>query len=91
MINGMKILLLLVLGALGSYAQVDPLDGLWQRFNGEWRHVSNQLVAIAEAIPADKYAWRPGPGVRSTSEVLMHIAISSFGLLNVTGPKLPPI
>ncbi|MGB6944668.1 MAG: hypothetical protein WBE37_19885 [Bryobacteraceae bacterium] len=57
----MKILLLLVLSALGSYAQVDPLDGLWQGFNGEWRYVSNQLVALAEAIPADKYTWRPAP------------------------------
>ncbi len=56
MIKSMKILLLLVLSALASYAQVDPLDGLWQGFKGESRHVSNQLVALAEAIPADKYA-----------------------------------
>jgi hypothetical protein len=85
----MKTLLLLLLGALGCYAQVDPLDGIWQGYNGEWRHVSNQLVALAEAIPAGKYTWRPAPGVRSTSEVLMHIAISNFVLLNATGPKAP--
>jgi hypothetical protein len=60
----MKILLLLILSALASYAQVDRLDGLWQGFNGEWRHVSNQLVALAEAIPGDQYTWRLGPGVR---------------------------
>ena len=45
----------------------DPLDGLWQGYDGEWRHVSNQLVALAEAMPADKFAWRPAPGVRSTT------------------------
>ena len=56
---------------------------------GEWRHVSNQLVALAEAIPAEKYGWRPAPGVRSTSEVLMHIAVANFYLLSVTGPKMP--
>jgi uncharacterized damage-inducible protein DinB len=72
-----------------SIPRVDPLDGLWQGYDGEWRHVSNQLVALAEAIPADKYAWRPGPGVRSTSEVIMHIAIANFSLLSVTGPRLP--
>jgi uncharacterized damage-inducible protein DinB len=33
-----------------------------------------KIVALAKAIPADKYNWRPGPGVRSVSEVLMHIA-----------------
>ena len=68
----------------------DPLDGLWQGYDGEWRHVSNQLIALAEATPADKFAWRPAPGVRSTSEVYMHIAIANFWLLSVTGPKMPP-
>ena len=67
----------------------DPLDGLWQGYDGEWRHVSNQLVALAEAIPADKFAWRPAPGVRSTSEVFMHIVTANFYLLSVTGPKMP--
>jgi len=68
----------------------DPLDGLWQGYGGEWRHVSNQLVALAEATPADKFAWRPAPGVRSTSEVYMHIVMANFYLLSVTGPKMPP-
>ena len=86
----MKTLLLaMVLGALTLHAQVDPLEGLWQGYDGEWGHVSRQLIALAEAIPAEKLAWRPGPGVRSTSEVLMHIAISNLYLLSVTGPKMP--
>ena len=68
---------------------VDSLEGVWQGFDGEWGHVSRQLVALAETIPSDKYAWRPGPGVRSTSEVIMHIAIDNFWLLSVTGPPMP--
>src|SRR5579871_4365692 len=83
------LLFLLVLGVPGLRAQ-DPLDGLWQGYDGEWRHVSNQLIALAEATPADKFAWRPAPGVRSTSEVYMHIAMANFYLLSVTGPKMPP-
>jgi uncharacterized damage-inducible protein DinB len=67
----------------------DPLDGIWQGYDGEWRHVSNQLIALAEATPADKFAWRPAPGVRSTSEVYMHIVVANFWLLSVTGPKMP--
>jgi len=86
----MKTLLLaMVLGALTLHAQVDPLEGLWQGYDGEWGHVSRQLVALAEAIPAAKLAWRPAPGVRSTSEVIMHIAMTNFYLLSVTGPKMP--
>lgn len=33
-----------------------------------------KIMALATAIPADKYGWRPGPGVRSVSEALMHVA-----------------
>jgi uncharacterized damage-inducible protein DinB len=86
----MKTLLLaLVSGALTLHAQVDPLEGLWQGYDGEWVHVSRQLVALAEAIPAEKFAWRPAPGVRSTSEVFMHVAGANFGLLSITGIKMP--
>lgn len=66
-----------------------PPEGIWQGYDGEWRHASRQLIALAEATPPDKFAWRPAAGVRSTSEVYMHIAISNFYLLSVTGPKMP--
>ena len=65
------------------------MEGLWEGYDGEWGHVSRQLISLADAIPADKYAWRPAPGVRSVSEVFMHIAIANFWLLSVTGPKMP--
>jgi uncharacterized damage-inducible protein DinB len=70
----------------GSPAQAP--EGIWKGYDGEWLHVSQQLIALAEAIPADKYSWRPARGVRSTSEVYMHIAIANFYLLSVTGPKM---
>lgn len=64
-------------------------EGIWEGYDGEWLHVSQQLVALAEATPEEKFSWRPAPGVRSTSEVYMHIAMANFYLLSVTGPKLP--
>jgi len=70
------------------FAQKAP-EGLWQGYDGEWTHVSQQLIALAEATPAEKFSWRPAPGVRSTSEVYMHIAIANFGLLSLTGLKMP--
>lgn len=86
----MRLLLLLaMLGAPAARAQQDPLEGVWQGFDGEWIHVSRQLVALAEAIPAEKFGWRPGAGVRSTSEVLNHVTLANFHLLSYTGPKLP--
>jgi uncharacterized damage-inducible protein DinB len=89
-----RVLLVLLL-ATAAVAQrsdaprVDSLEGQWQGYDGEWGHVTRQLMALAETIPEDKYSWRPGAGVRSTSEVIMHVAISNFYLLSVTGPPMP--
>ncbi len=82
------ILLLLLIAAHPVFAQTAP-EGIWQGYDGEWKHVSKQLIDLAEATPEDKFSWRPAPGVRSTSEVYMHIALANFYLLSVTGPKMP--
>ncbi len=42
---------------------VDDLDSLQAKY-----------LALANAIPEDKYSWRPAPGVRSIGEAFMHIA-----------------
>jgi uncharacterized damage-inducible protein DinB len=85
-----KIFLLLLFLSLSVPAlPAQAPEGVWQGYDGEWKHVSQQLVALAEATPAEKFSWRPAPGVRSTSEVYMHIAIANFYLLSVTGPKMP--
>jgi hypothetical protein len=70
------------------FAQTAP-EGIWEGYDGEWRHVSQQLISLAEATPEGKFTWRPAPGVRSTSEVYMHIVTANFYLLSVTGPKMP--
>src|SRR5258707_1494572 len=82
------ILLLLLMSARPLFAQTAP-EGIWQGYDGEWKHVSKQLIDLAEATPEEKFSWRPAPGVRSTSEVYMHIALANFYLLSVTGPKMP--
>ncbi len=83
-------LTLILLGATGVQAQKpDPLEGLFQGYDGEWLHASRQLLELADAIPAEKYAWRPAPGVRSTSEVFMHIVTANYYLLSTTGEKMP--
>ena len=45
------------------------LDQLHQKF-----------VALAKAIPADKYTWRPGDGVRSVSELFLHVSATSYAM-----------
>jgi uncharacterized damage-inducible protein DinB len=70
-------------------AQQLDREGLWEGYDGEWHHTSYELLALAAAIPAKDYAWRPAPGVRSTSETFMHIVYATFWLLSLTGQPMP--
>ena len=45
-----------------------------KRFVMDLDTLQSKFLALSDAIPEDKYAWRPGPGVRSVGEVFMHVA-----------------
>ena len=44
------------------------------RFQKDLDSLQSRFLALAQAFPAEKYAWRPAPGVRSVGEVFMHVA-----------------
>ena len=52
------ILALIVLNATGLFAQKPP-EGIWQGYDGEWKHVTSQLVALAEAT-VQLRIWQKG-------------------------------
>ena len=68
----------------GVHAQQIPV-GPFRGWSGEFTHAARPLLALAEATPADKFAWRPAPDVRSTAEVYMHVAVGNHLLLNQAG------
>ena len=49
----------------------------------------DKLIALAEAMPADKYAWKPGAGVRTMGEVFNHVAAANYFLPTFWGAKVP--
>jgi uncharacterized damage-inducible protein DinB len=49
-----------------------------------------KFVRLAEAIPAEKYTWRPGDGVRSISEVFLHVADLNFQMPPAIGATPAP-
>ena len=58
----------LVLAASTAPAQsADPAKatGVRKELIAQLSDAEQKLVALAEAIPAEKYGWRPAPGVRS--------------------------
>jgi uncharacterized damage-inducible protein DinB len=49
----------------------------------------NKFVRLAEAVPAEKYSWRPSPDVRSMAEVFLHVSAANYNLYKLVG-TLPP-
>lgn len=45
-----------------------------RQFISDLDTLQSKFLALANAVPAEKYAWRPAEGVRSFGEVLMHVA-----------------
>jgi uncharacterized damage-inducible protein DinB len=45
--------------------------------------LERQVIALANAIPEEKYSWRPGQGVRSVKEVFLHIAYGNHLMLSI--------
>lgn len=53
------------------------------------RTVRGKLVALAEAIPADRYGWAPGEGVRSVRQTLLHVAADNYFIPVAAGTMAP--
>jgi len=64
--------------------------GFRSDFLSDFQDASKKIVSLAEAIPAEKYAWRPAEGVMSVAEVLGHVAGSSFYYAERAGGQKPP-
>jgi uncharacterized damage-inducible protein DinB len=50
----------------------------------------NEFLRLAQAFPADKYTWRPGPGVKSVAEVFLHVSAANYNMYKLVGAPVPP-
>ncbi len=81
------VLLLLVPTLLA--AKPNGVTGFRGEFLANLDDVQSKITELAEAVPAKSYSWRPGNGVRSISEVYMHIAGGNYYLSSFLG-RTPP-
>ncbi|MGH9744779.1 MAG: DinB family protein [Candidatus Acidiferrales bacterium] len=51
--------------------------------------LSKKFISLAEAIPADKYTWRPEEGVRSIAEVYLHVTAANYNFPEALGGNVP--
>ena len=79
-----------ILGALAPPARgADPASGFRGEYVVEVDSVGKKLLDLANAMPADKYSWRPAPGVRSVGEVYVHVAGGNYLIPSFMGVKPP--
>ena len=73
-----------------AYDEKAPaLTGFRAEFMTQMADVEKKIEDLAQAMPDDKYSWRPMEGVRSVSEVYMHIAGSNYLFPAFIGVKKP--
>jgi uncharacterized damage-inducible protein DinB len=89
-------LLALVRPAVDLSAQVNPykdgtpgVSGYRSEILAEVMIQEDKFVRLAEAIPADKYAWRPAPDVRSFAEVFLHVSAANYNVYKLVGTPPP--
>jgi uncharacterized damage-inducible protein DinB len=70
-------------------AAASAVTGARSEFLAEVVYYEQRYTRLAEAVPAEKYSWRPGEGVRSIGEVYAHIATANYGIARALGTPLP--
>lgn len=48
-----------------------------------------KFVALSNAFSTEQYNWRPGEGVRSVQEVLLHVAVDNYFIPALMGVAAP--
>jgi uncharacterized damage-inducible protein DinB len=66
-----------------------PTSGFRAEFLEDVAYYEQRYTRLAEAMPADKYTWRPGEGVRSVGEVYTHIISANYGVARALGTPPP--
>jgi uncharacterized damage-inducible protein DinB len=75
--------------AAASTAATSQTAALKEDLLKDLNDVEKKLVDLAEAIPEAKYGWTPGPGVRSVSEVFVHVAADNYFIPAMAGTAAP--
>ena len=65
------------------------VTGARGEFPAEIVYYEQRYTRLAEAVPAEKYSWRPAEGVRSIGEVYTHIAAANYGVARALGTPPP--
>src|SRR5438105_14481345 len=72
-----------------AMASTAPTSGFRAEFLEGIAYYEQRYTRLAEAMPAEKYTWRRGEGVRSVGEVFTHIIGANYASPGPWGPRRP--
>jgi uncharacterized damage-inducible protein DinB len=72
-----------------SAAPMAPTAGPRMEFLDEVSYYEQRYERLADAIPAQKFNWRPGEGVRTVGEVYLHVAAANYSFAKMLGTPPP--
>ena len=79
-----------VVGQVNPYKEGTPgVTGYRSEVMAEVMIQEDKFVRLAQAIPADKYTWRPEADVRSIAEVFLHVSAANYNLYKLVGTPPP--
>src|SRR5262252_7903384 len=84
-----KILLTVATFALPAFAQTTIKDAMIKH----WKATGDLTLAVAKAMPAEDYGFRPNPEEMSFGQLMAHIALADRGACanasGMTPPEIP--
>jgi len=66
-----------------------PTAGARLEFLDEVSYYEQRFLRLSDAVPAEKYSWRPAEGVRTLGEVYMHVVSANYGFARMLGTPIP--
>ena len=84
-----RLLLSLLLLTAALPVRADDMTGPRAAVRDALIDARDKILDLAKAMPEEKYAWRPGEGVRSAGEVYRHVAQANYLLPGFLGIKAP--
>lgn len=86
---GFRCAMVVLVAHFGGPASAQQRTGVIGELVRDVSATEGKVIALAKAMPASAYGWRPAPGVRSTGDVFIHIAADNYFLPALAGAEPP--
>jgi hypothetical protein len=75
--------------AIAAPAAAQSPSGVMEDLLKDVKEAKGKIVGLARAMPDAAWDWRPGPGVRSTREVFVHVTADNYFIPVGAGSMAP--